>query len=29
MSNHIPLFYADVITYTFPNLSAGLANLCQ
>ena len=29
MSNHIPLFYDDVISYPYYNLDAGLANLYQ
>ena len=28
LSNYTPFFYMDVITYPFPNLDAGLANLC-
>ena len=27
MSNYIPLFYMDVLTYPCPNPNAGLANL--
>ena len=29
MSNQIPLFYIDVITYPCPKLHAGLAHLYQ
>ena len=28
MSNYIPLFYVDVITYLCSNPDAGLDNLC-
>ena len=28
MSNHIPLFFMDVIPYPCPNPEAGLSNLC-
>ena len=29
MSNYIPLFHEDVITYPCPNHNAGLASLCN
>ena len=29
MSNYIPLFDVDVITYPYHNTNAGLGNLCQ
>ena len=28
MSNYIPLFYEDVITYLYPNPGDALGNLC-
>ena len=28
MSNYIPLFYVNVITYPYPNTHAALGNLC-
>ena len=29
MSNYIPLFYINVISYAGPNIDGGSVNLCQ